>query len=61
MRAAKPARLCHLPPGGFPGFAGRNDSGDFNLSGQFGVAGENGPVLVFIAEVSLMQIPMNLI
>jgi len=53
--------FASLPPGGYRGFAGRNDSGDFNLSGQFGVAGENGPVLVFIAEVSLMQIPMNLI
>ena len=35
-----------LPPGGFPGFAGMYDSGGFIPSGQFGVAGENGPELV---------------
>jgi len=43
-----------LPPSGFPGFAGRNDSGDVNPSRQFGVASENGPELIFIAEVSLI-------
>jgi len=53
--------FASLPPGGYRGFAGRNDSGDFNPSGQFGVASENGPGLVFIAEVSLMQIAINLI
>jgi len=35
-----------LPPGGLPGFAGMYDSGGFIPSGQFGVAGENGPELV---------------
>lgn len=35
-----------LPPGGFPGFAGMYNSGGFIPSGQFGVAGENGPELV---------------
>jgi len=35
-----------LPPGGFPGFAGMYDGGGFIPSGQFGVAGENGPELV---------------
>ena len=35
-----------LPPGGFPGFAGMYDSGGFIPSGQFGVAGENGPELI---------------
>ncbi|WP_307744968.1 phage tail tape measure protein [uncultured Pantoea sp.] len=35
-----------LPPGGFPGFAGMYDTGGFIPSGQFGVAGENGPELV---------------
>lgn len=35
-----------LPTGGFPGFAGMYDSGGFIPSGQFGVAGENGPELV---------------
>lgn len=35
-----------LPPGGFPAFAGMYDSGGFIPSGQFGVAGENGPELV---------------
>ncbi len=35
-----------LPPGGFPGFAGMYDSGGFIPSGQYGVAGENGPELI---------------
>lgn len=35
-----------LPPGEFPGFAGMYDSGGFIPSGQYGVAGENGPELV---------------
>lgn len=35
-----------LSPGGFPGFAGMYDTGGFIPSGQFGVAGENGPELV---------------
>ena len=46
--------FAFLPPGGFPGLAGMNDSGDFIPSGQFGVASENGPELIFIAEVSLI-------
>jgi len=35
-----------LPAGGFPAFAGMYDSGGFIPSGQFGIAGENGPELV---------------
>ena len=35
-----------LPPGGFPAFAGMYDRGGFIPSGQFGVAGENGPELI---------------
>ena len=43
---AKTGGGVSLPPGGFPGFAGMYDSGGFIPSGQFGVAGENGPELV---------------
>ncbi|WP_345828708.1 phage tail tape measure protein [Erwinia sp. HDF1-3R] len=43
---AKTGGGVSLPPGGFPAFAGMYDSGGFIPSGQFGVAGENGPELV---------------